>query len=209
MKCSTKYTASARFYDLISAEWPVYRAGRVRAIDMLDLQAEDHVVDIGCGTGLNFELVQAAIGPGGRITGIDSSRQMLDQARRRIHAREWSNVTLVETDATTVDRALIPAHVAAVIATYSISLMADWPAAVRAMLDLAEPAGKVAMVDMQEPTGWARPWTPLARLACRLGGSDISAHPWTVLEESVDNVQSAQARGGHIQIRVATVNHDR
>lgn len=202
MTRSTKYTASARFYDLISAEWPVYRAGRVRAIEMLGLHPGDHVVDIGCGTGLNFPLVQAAIGPRGSITGVDSSGQMLDQARRRADRHGWSNVTLVEADATQLDRSAVPADVDAVMATYAISLMPNWPTAVETMLALAGPRGSVAIVDMQEPTGVARVWTPLARLACRMGGSDISAHPWTALEQSVDDVSSAAARGGHIQIRV-------
>lgn len=208
MTRSTKYTASARFYDLISAEWPVYRAGRVRAIEMLGLRSGDHVVDIGCGTGLNFALVQAAIGPSGSITGVDSSGQMLDQARRRSEARGWSNVTLVEADATRLDRAAVPADVDAVMATYAISLMPNWPVVVDTMIELAGPRGSVAIVDMQEPTGTARVWTPLARMACRMGGSDISAHPWTALEESVSDISSAAARGGHIQVRVARITPD-
>lgn len=206
----TKYTSSARLYDVISAEWPVYRAGRVRAIGMCDLQDGDHVIDIGCGTGLNFDLVEAAIGPRGLITGIDSSQQMLHQAQRRVDARGWTNVRLVHSDATALASATLPGRrIDAAIATYSISLMRDWPSAVRAMIELAGPQGTVAMVDMQEPSGPARVWTPLARLACKLGGSDISAHPWTLLEELVTDVRFAEVRGGHIQVRVAHLSNGR
>ena len=197
-----KYTASARFYDLISAEWPVYRAGRVRGIAMCGLGAGDHVVDIGCGTGLNFALLQDAIGPTGTITGVDSSPQMLEQARRRATAHGWSNVTLVCDDATALDDRRTPGHVDAVIATYAISLMPHWQRAVETMVRLTAAGGTVAIVDMQAPTGAARIWTPLARLACALGGSDITAHPWTALEDLTEDVSCAEARGGHIQVRV-------
>ena len=63
------YRAWARFYDVISAEWPVYRAGRIAAIDLLALQPGHHVLDIGCGTGIESPLtdVRAASVRGGRI----------------------------------------------------------------------------------------------------------------------------------------------
>jgi len=38
MRRRARYRTSARFYDVISAEWPVYRAGRVAAIDLLALR---------------------------------------------------------------------------------------------------------------------------------------------------------------------------
>lgn len=36
----------------------------------------------GCGTGLNFALIEQAIGPDGRIVGVDLTDAMLTQARR-------------------------------------------------------------------------------------------------------------------------------
>jgi demethylmenaquinone methyltransferase/2-methoxy-6-polyprenyl-1,4-benzoquinol methylase len=54
---------------------------------------------------------------------------------------------------------------------------------------------------MQVPTGRFAAAAPLARLACRLGGSDIAAHPWTAVERGLSDLRSASVRGGHIQIR--------
>ncbi|GAA1348430.1 class I SAM-dependent methyltransferase [Arthrobacter roseus] len=65
-----KYRSFAPLYDLLSAEWPVYRAGRKIGIESLDLHSGDQVLDIGCGTG-------------GTIVGIDRSPNMLAQARRK------------------------------------------------------------------------------------------------------------------------------
>ena len=73
MRRTARYRTSARFYDVISAEWPVYRAGRAAAIDLLALRPGHRVLDIGCGTGVNFPLVQDRIGPTGLITGVDAN----------------------------------------------------------------------------------------------------------------------------------------
>ena len=207
MRRTARYRTSARFYDLISAEWPVYRAGRVAAIDLMALRPGQRVLDIGCGTGLNFPLVQARIGPTGSITGVDASAQMLAQAQRRTRAAGWGNVRLIEADATTLEaHALgVAGDFDAVISTYAVSLMANWPQAVSLMIAAARPGGRVAVVDMQTPVGSARVWTPLARLACLLGGSDIEAHPWTAIEAALTDVHRVSTRGGHIQVRVGSV----
>jgi demethylmenaquinone methyltransferase/2-methoxy-6-polyprenyl-1,4-benzoquinol methylase len=205
MRRTARYRTSARFYDLISAEWPVYRAGRVAAIDLMALRPGHRVLDIGCGTGLNFPLVQDLIGPTGSITGVDASAQMLAQAQRRARAASWDNVRLIEADATTLDALDMVGDFDAVISTYAVSLMSNWPRALSLMIAASRPGGRVALVDMQTPVGAARVWTPLARLACLLGGSDIGAHPWTALEAALTDVHRVSARGGHIQVRVGSV----
>ena len=52
----------------------------------LGLRPGDTVVDIACGTGLNFPLLEEAIGPDGRIVGVDLTDAMLAQAQRRIES---------------------------------------------------------------------------------------------------------------------------
>ena len=51
-------------------------------IDMLDLQSESSVLEIGCGPGVLLSLFAEAI-PRGRVVGVDPSPTMLHQARRR------------------------------------------------------------------------------------------------------------------------------
>jgi ubiquinone/menaquinone biosynthesis C-methylase UbiE len=52
-------------------------AYRKRAIQSLALNHGDTVVDLGCGTGLNFSLLQGQVGPRGRIIGVDLTDAML------------------------------------------------------------------------------------------------------------------------------------
>ncbi len=111
------------------------------------------------------------------IVGIDSSPGMLAQARRRATRNGWTNVILLEADATTLFPAVIGDRIAAqggrrhsdaALATYALSLMPDWETAWTNMASLGMPGAAMAVVDMQEPTGAFSGLAPLARAACRL-----------------------------------------
>jgi S-adenosylmethionine-diacylgycerolhomoserine-N-methlytransferase len=208
-----KYTTFAPLYDLLSGEVPVYRAGRRRGIDLLGLRPGHQVVDLGCGTGLNFALLQSKVCADGLIVGIDRSAAMLHQAGRRAERRGWKNVVLIQADATTLSPADVGAKVAAAggrelsdaaLATYALSLMPEWERAWTNMRNLTKPAGRLCVVDMQRPTGPYALLAPLAVAACRLGGADIDAHPWAALDRDCLGVESASARGGHLQVHAGT-----
>lgn len=53
---------------------------RRRAVAALALRPGATVVDLGCGTGRNFPLLRAAVGPQGRVVGVDLTDAMLRAA---------------------------------------------------------------------------------------------------------------------------------
>ena len=75
------YRKKAKHYDVTSRLYPApgypQRSQRLRAVRALGIHAGDTVVDIACGTGLNFRLIEETIGPGGRIVGVDLTDAML------------------------------------------------------------------------------------------------------------------------------------
>lgn len=204
-----KYTWVAPVYDLLSGEWPVYRAGRVAGIPKLDLRRGGLVVDIGCGTGLNFPLLRQGVTDAGHVVGVDASTDMLRTARRRL-GPQVGNVELIEHDATTVAMLRETGgpfenrRADAVLFTYALSLMTPWRQAWSGALSLARPGARVVVVDMARPSGAARLFEPLALLATRLGGADIDAHPWTALRDQCTDVSHESLRGGHVQVWAGT-----
>jgi ubiquinone/menaquinone biosynthesis C-methylase UbiE len=116
------YRKKAKHYDITSRLYPVpgypQRAQRLRAVQALGLRAGDSVIDMACGTGLNFPLIEEAIGPDGRIIGVDLTDAMLAQAQERIERKGWSNISLVQADAADF---VFPAEVDAILSTYALS----------------------------------------------------------------------------------------
>src|ERR1700760_3651529 len=97
------YRKKARHYDLTSRLYPApgypQRTQRLRAVQALGLGPGGTVIDLACGTGLNFPLLQQGVGPAGRIIGVDLPDSVLARAQDRIKAHGWSNVSLVQADA--------------------------------------------------------------------------------------------------------------
>lgn len=90
-----KYDLAVKLYRLIGLHIERYRS---RAVELLRLKPGDCVVDLGCGTGLNFPLLIQNIGPEGRLIGVDFSSEMLARARKRVDRSGWKNVELIESD---------------------------------------------------------------------------------------------------------------
>ena len=116
------YRKRAQHYDVTSRLYPApgypQRTQRLRAIQSLGLRPGDSVVDVACGTGLNFSLLEKAIGPSGRIVGVDLTDAMLARARDRIEANGWANISLVQADAIAFD---FPSGVDAILSTYAMT----------------------------------------------------------------------------------------
>lgn len=55
----------------------------VWAVETLELEPADNILEIGCGHGVAVSLIWERLGPGGRITAIDRSQKMIAAARRR------------------------------------------------------------------------------------------------------------------------------
>jgi ubiquinone/menaquinone biosynthesis C-methylase UbiE len=146
------YRKKAKHYDLVSRLYPVpgypQHSQRLRAVEALELRPGASVVDIACGTGLNFSLLEQAIGPEGRIVGVDLTDAMLAQAQQRIEENGWSNVSLVQADAAAFD---FPAEVDAILSTYALTQVPGSGEVIAHGAAALAPVGRMAVLDLKLP----------------------------------------------------------
>src|SRR6202012_4548037 len=146
------YRKKAKHYDVTSRLYPVpgypQRTQRLRAVHALGLHTGDTVIDMACGTGLNFSLLQKAVGPGGRIIGVDLTDAMLARAQDRGKANGWSNVSLVQSDAAGF---AFPAGVKAILSTYAMTQVPECAEVIAHGARALAGGGRWAVLDLKLP----------------------------------------------------------
>ncbi len=151
------YRKKAKHYDITSRFYPApgypQRAQRLRAVQALGLCRGDSVVDIACGTGLNFPLIEEAIGPAGRIVGVDLTDAMLAQAQARIERNGWSNISLVQADAADFD---FPIEVDAILSTYAMSQVPECAEVIAHGAAALSGGGRWVVLDLKVPADTPR-----------------------------------------------------
>jgi len=120
-------------------------------VEDLRLDAGDAVVEIGCGTGLNFPLLQEKIGPAGQIIGVDLTPAMLKKARLRVQHRGWPNVTFVNEDAAAFS---FPSSVDDVFSTFAPTLVPEYDAVIRNAAAALAPGKRMVVLDFKRSDRW-------------------------------------------------------
>ena len=162
------YRKKAKHYDVTSRLYPApgypQRGQRRRAVRALNLRPGASVVDIPCGTGLNFPLIEEAIGPGGRIVGVDLTDAMLAQAQARVKTNGWSNVSLVQADAAAFE---FPSEIDAIFSTYALSQVPECADVIANGAAALSNGGRWAVLDLKVPDRTPRRLTQLGTAAVR------------------------------------------
>jgi ubiquinone/menaquinone biosynthesis C-methylase UbiE len=118
-------------------------AQRRRVLEALALRPGERVLDIGCGPGLLAHDMAAAVGPGGRVAGVDISEDMLTMSRRRCAGESWT-----EFQRAGAERLPYPdASFDAAVSTQVYEYVADVPAALAELARVTRAGGRVAVVD--------------------------------------------------------------
>ena len=170
------YRRKAKHYDITSRLYPLpgypVLAQRRSAVGALALRPGHTVVDIACGTGLNFPLIERAIGPGGHIIGVDMTDAMLAQAEHRIERAGWTNVRLVQSGAAEF---VFPAQVDAILSTYALTQVPECSEVIAHGAAALTKGGRWVVLDVKLPSV-APQW--LTRLGVGVVGRFTSIDQW-------------------------------
>lgn len=190
-----QYARRADRYDL---ELAPFEPVRLEALGLLALAPGATVLDVGCGTGLSFEGLVRAVGPAGRIVGIEPSPAMLAHARQRIARHRWRGIELLEADAAS---APIEGRADAALFHFTHDVLRD-PVALEHVFAHLKPGAQVVAAGLQ----WAPPWLLPANLFV-LGAALYSVtslagleRPWDLLAARLASLQVRTRGFGGIYI---------
>jgi ubiquinone/menaquinone biosynthesis C-methylase UbiE len=139
-------------FDTVSSG---YDAGALRffaqsaqcMVSLLELCGDERVLDVACGTG-HASLAVARMLPNGRVTGIDFSAGMLDQARSKAAAQGMNNVDFLERDMTALE---LPADsFDVVLSAFGIFFVEDMDTQLAHIASVVKPGGRVMISSFQE-----------------------------------------------------------
>ncbi len=133
------YDKLAKVYDLFFG--PTLHPGRLQAIQRMNIQAGERVLEVGVGTGINLSLYPRDC----TITGIDFSSSMLEKARERAARKELQNIRLLQMDA--ADLKFADNAFDIVYAPYLISVVPDPLQVVREMRRVCRPGGRIIFLN--------------------------------------------------------------
>jgi SAM-dependent methyltransferase len=174
-----RYSVLAGTYDQRTLAGEPYRR---RMVDRLAGTPGEVILDVGCGTGLNFPLLEEAIGAHGQLIGVDLSPEMLERARTRVAAHGWRNVLLVRAAA---EEFALPTAADAAFICAAHDVMRS-PRALANVLGHVRSGGRIVVAGPK----WAPWWQP--------GGAALNLSTWIMNRDFVTTFDGFERPWSHL-----------
>jgi arsenite methyltransferase len=159
------------------------------------LRPGETVLDLGSGAGFDAFLAAGAVGPTGRVIGVDMTPEMLERARRNAEAAGHRNVEFREgqIEALPVE----DASVDVVISNCVINLVPDKAAVYREVARVLRPGGRVVVSDvvLEKPLPPIVAESVAALTGCVAGASLRDEYLQTVAAAGLEDVEVVEDRG--------------
>ncbi len=186
-----KYRKAAARYDESSQyTMPL----RQRAINFLQLQPGQCVLDVGSGTGLSYDLLVQAVGAQGTVQAFEQSPEMFVQACTKAREAGWQNLWQVCAAAEAVQ---LPQTADAALFNYVHDICRS-PQAVANIMRQVRPGARVAVAGMKFFPWWTGPLNLLAWLKNRPYNANAVDmwSPWDILETYCHSFQVESTQWG-------------
>ncbi len=137
--------ASRLYRELVPAYealWPIVARKRIRkAINDLQLQPNERVLEVGVGTGMSL----SAYPHHAQVTGVDLSTDMLEQAVRQIEEKRWTHINIQEMNAE--ELRFDDCSFDVVTSFHVISVVSNPRQMMQEMLRVCKPGGRILLVN--------------------------------------------------------------
>ncbi|MBI4713724.1 class I SAM-dependent methyltransferase [Candidatus Uhrbacteria bacterium] len=171
-------------------------------VKALKLQTGDTVLDLACGTGLNHEFLENAVGPSGKIIAFDYSIEMLTAAKLRAVKHNWNNIIFMQGDAAKLS---LSEKVDGILSTLGISAIPQHKEALKHAVNVLKNGKRISILDAQLPTGFWKIFNPLiAHVYKNWASWDYTKNIRDDLKQLVNDVEIKKYNGGTIFIATGT-----
>lgn len=187
------YETAASFYDLASAFIPFESALRAAAVEALAVQPGAAILDVGCGTGLSLPSLFSAVGPQGRIVGVDASAASLQRASKRAQRLG------LPFEAIHGDAAIAPwsRRFDGALAIFAMSVIPDWTSTLQRVAASLLPGASFVVLEQRYATsGGARFFNPIARVMNTLLRADADRDFASAMEAAGLQTTTQHFHGG-------------
>lgn len=144
----TSYNRLSRWYDLFAGR--TERKHRERGLEKLSVQPGERILEIGFGTGHCLAALARAVGPAGRVVGVDISDGMFAMAHERLHKEGLAErVDLHLGDAARLDL-IEPGSLDGIFISFTLELFdtPEIPLVLQECHRVLKPGGRLAVVSM-------------------------------------------------------------
>lgn len=200
-KYAKNYDFAVKLYRLLGLDISKFRK---MAIDALELSRGDTVVELGCGTGLNFARVINVIGTEGKLIGVDITDKMLEIARKKVKENGWKNIELINSDFTDYQ---FPNGLDGIFATGAVQYSSQFDKIIENGHNALQTGKKFVIVDGKIPHGPARIFAPLLLNFTKPFGADkeyLKRQAWKSIEKYFKKTTFQEGWGGFLYMSVGT-----
>lgn len=149
-KIKKRYDRWSRYYDAFDLGG--VNDQKIMAVDLLKLEKNSRVMDMGTGTGAIIPYLAKQISKEGQIVGIDFSEKMVKIANERIIKQKIAS----KAKAMVADGTKLPFpdnHFDAIIATFAFTSFPEPEKAMKECARVLRPGGRFSILDTGKPAG--------------------------------------------------------
>ena len=132
------------------------------SVELLAIVPGDAVLEVGCGTANDVLLMAKEVGQNGQVIAIDSSRKMIDKAKRRINVQ---NIQYVQMNAECLEYP--NNYFSSVHADRLLVSHANYDAIFREMLRVTKPYGVISITDVDAESIVITPDSDITRIVLK------------------------------------------